>query len=218
MKGQALRHWPLFFLLLILLSFKVDAALYLQTGLGLHSDNHSNSSVFDLDYSRASPQLYLGAQFFVPWFIVGVDVHNWKRKWNYNIDNEDYRHEVSVMEVGPRAILFLNSKRNFYLSASYRGYLKGDVVDGQSKTTVRGRSVNYGVGLQMPLSRQLFFGLSFNYHNSTLRREISDLQTEEINYSMQGFYPVIEFSYRFNRFFNWGRRSRQSFPRSWIHN
>lgn len=203
--------------LTFLLCFKVEASLYVQGSFGFHSDSHSDSTVFDLDYSRVSTQGFVGVHFFVPWIIVGGNVNSWKRDWSYTINDDDFTSSFDFLEIGPRVILFLNSSRNFYLSAAYHGYVKGSSQLGDEDVEIRGRSKHYALGLQMPLSRQLFFGLSFNYHQTTIRREITDLQTQEMNYGITGMYPAIELSYRFNRLFNWRRSGRQSFPRSWIH-
>ena len=116
---------------------------------------------------------------------------NTKESTDYN------KGDYSILELGPRFMLFFNEERNLSLSINYNPYCKGvRKKTGSVKQDVDGSSININLGLQLSFTEKIYLGASLNYHKIMLTTgKVSGTETS-IGDDYSYFFPAIEFSFR----------------------
>lgn len=123
---------------------------------------------------------------------------------NFNLkgQGDSSKRQLNLLELGPRALFFLNPNKNIYFSIAWHLYSKGTeklISGGDQK--VSGRSLLYSLGLQFVIANNISFGFSLNYHFIKMSEKDVQGTKTEINDRYNLFYPLIEFSFRPSSYF-----------------
>ena len=176
---------------LFLFSFSLSAEsdFWFQQGYQFHqsSDVDNESLIFNDTFIGISISHY---------FVFGQNIiystrTNTKESTDYN------KGDYSILELGPRLMLFFNEERNLSLSINYNPYCKGIRKKvGSANQDVDGSSININLGLQLSFTEKIYLGASLNYHKIMLTTgKVSGTETSiSDNYSY--LFPAIEFSLR----------------------
>lgn len=190
------------------------AKVQLHYSLGLDSESWGEDR-FPTEISGQKNEFFLGVAFGPGHrFVLGQNIYLASRTIKREYLNDEVELELSRTELGPKLLFFLNGGRNFYLSFAYHFSVKGArKFNEDDELSISGDAMLLSFGMQMPLTRSLFFGLSFNHHTLNINKStLAGVESTE-NDSYKNFYPALQLSYR------WGggrnARYRSSFPGSW---
>lgn len=178
-------------LLLFLPINKAHSSIYAQYSLSYMSDE---DNVNEFSYSRLGNLLFIGAN---------VDIaQRWVLGWNFYLWSRDTQssgttESVSLTELGPRFLIFINEDRNFYFSAAYHPYVRGTLTKNSTEEEVSGSGYIVTLGYQFKASKTIYFGASLNYQSTTLDTStVSNVETD-VSYAYTKILPMIELSIRF---------------------
>lgn len=168
-------------------------ALFLQYS-GFYHTHEDDGEQFE--YSRTYNYLVVGGaldnkeSFFISWSTL-----LWSK--TYKSGSGSTENEISIMELGPKVIWFMDDRKTIYISAAYHPYAKGDrTVDGTSQD-VSGTSYLATLGYQLKVSRSFYLGASLNYHALSLSEKTVENTATDISESHTAVIPMLEFSIRF---------------------
>lgn len=184
-------------------SFLLLFSLYLPNVYGgfyfQHSFNYETESedAESLEYGTMRNYALLGATFGKKGnWIIGQSIYSWSRSLkNTAMTGES---SVSMLELGPRVLFYVNDGKNFYISGTYNFYAKGSrKINGGTSSDIEGTSYLLSTGLQLKVSKRFYIGFSYNYHVLNITETSSNSVASTVSQSYTYAFPAIEFSLRF---------------------
>lgn len=175
------------FLFLLFPGF-VHAAFILQYGLNYSSETDDTSND-DYEKSRTFHKVFLGAsvnQKKTLYF--GWNINSWSSELTRGSDTEEY----SLLEMGPRLTYFFNENYNFYVTAEWNPYARGDRTKGTEDAEISGSSYSAGIGYRFRISRLWGLGASLHYHNFGLSTETINSTESKESDSVKNVMPMLE--------------------------
>ena len=178
-----------FITILLLCPWTVRAAFLFNYGLNYSSETKGPT---DNEYegSKTFHKLFLGAsvnQRKTLYF--GWNINQWSSK-NKQGETE---LEHSILEMGPRVHWYLNENQNWYISAEWSPYARGDRRTSEDQE-VSGSSMGFGLGYRFRLSRLVGLGASIQYHSLSLDEEKVESTENDISDKATHLMPMLEFS------------------------
>jgi hypothetical protein len=177
--------------LLLAIPFPAKASFLLQCGLNYQSLEDTSDSG-EGESSRTFHKVLLGASvnsrktlFF------GWNINSWSSTLKQGNGNED---TYSVLEMGPRIQWFTNDNHNFYLSAEWNPYAKGEREKGGTSRDISGSSMGFGLGYRFRLSRMIGLGASIHYHALSVSEEKIDSTENDVSDKVSNLMPMLELS------------------------
>lgn len=171
----------------------LHAGFYSQYSLSYKSSTESIDSAEE-EQTGLHNIVLLGASFgkHGRW-VIGQSIHH----WSLTGKSATGERSTSVLELGPRLMVFLNRELNFYFSAAYHLYAKGSRdVDSESQD-ISGSALLLSLGYQLKLSRSTYLGLSLQYHSMSISEiTINDQKTDSSD-KVSNLLPAIDLSLRF---------------------
>lgn len=173
------------FALLLLLPTLAQAKFMLQYGLHYSSDTEKTEDD-DVKTSKTFHKLFLGGSvnqrktlFF------GWNINSWSN--DKGVDDGNY----SMTEMGPRLTYYFSENYNFFATAEWNPYAKGD----REPEEVSGSSLGVGIGYRFKLSRSLGFGAGIYYHSLSLKEAKEGNTEENISDSKTSLMPMLELTF-----------------------
>ncbi len=182
-------HW----LLLILISFPrlAHARLLFEYGLN-YSQEKDTTEDDDYAKTRTFHKAFLGAAINSKQNIFfGWNINSWSSKLTSAPDSES---SYSMLEMGPRFLIFMGESYHWYLSAEWNPYAKGDRDKGGSSREIQGSSMGAGLGYRFKLSGAVGLGAGIHYHSLALKEEKVDTTESNITDKITNIMPMIELS------------------------
>jgi hypothetical protein len=186
-----MRLTSLFFFCLFF-TFNAKAGLLLQGGLSYtsYSDASENG---DSDLTRLYNKLFLGASLNDKRTLYfGWNINSWSSSLQQGTSEED---SYGVLEMGPRLQLFFNENFNFYLSAEWNPYIKGERDKNGSSGDIEGSSYGIGAGYRFRLTKALGLGIAFHYQNLSVTKETINSSESTTSDSISNILPMLELSF-----------------------
>jgi hypothetical protein len=171
-------------------SFAMETNIWLQHGLQLHQSLESD------DQSVVFNNTFVGIT-ISHYFVFGQNLiyatrSNTTEASSYN------KGDFSLLELGPRVMVFFNQNRNLSLSLNYNPYCKGTrKIVGGSDQTVDGTSFNVNLSLQLSFWQNVYLGASLNFHQIMLSTGKVGGTESNISDNYSYLFPAFEFSVRF---------------------
>lgn len=182
-----------FLLFLFTLSMKAYSGFYFQHSFNMENATENNES---LDYSTMRNIAFLGAGF--------GKMGKWILGWNYigsskelNNSYMSNKSSIALTELGPRVQIYLNDKKNIYISGVYNFYVTGERDVAGETQEVTGTSMLATLGIQLKVTKKWFFGISYNYHSISIDTSTVNTIQSDVSNSYTYTFPAVEFSIRF---------------------
>lgn len=186
----------LFLTYLVINNHPLYAGLYFHYGFNIDNFVDSESKY---TFSTMKNLFFMGA-FIGPSknIVFGQNVIYWsKLHQNQSTDPAD-KSGLSILELGPRFILYMGEQREYFFSATYHPYVKGTrQIGATDKETISGSSYVVTIGYHLKVTKTFFLGGSLNYHGMTITESTVGTETETVSYAYSTYYPMLEFSLRF---------------------
>lgn len=118
---------------------------------------------------------------------------------NRTVEAGGQSYELSVLELGPKVMLFFGANSPIYLAVAWNPFLSGDRanLDGTTED-VSGSSILGSLGAQIKVTKTFRFGASFNYHSISITEATdSDNLESDVSQSFTDIYPMIEMAFQF---------------------
>ncbi len=182
-----------FLLLILIIIPQANAAFIIQHSFFYNSDE---DDVEDFTYSRMNNLLFMGASLNRnQTFFLGQSVHLISKSHQASSSSEE--SSLSLTELGPRLIYFLDIERTWSFSLTYNPYARGNrTIDG-TEEDISGSSIIGGFGYQLKLTKTLRLGASLNYYMmSVSSKTVSNTKTE-VSESYSTIIPMIDFALQF---------------------
>ena len=103
-----------------------------------------------------------------------------------------------MLELGPRIMYFINKSRTISLSFVYNLYAVGSrtLANGTNQDAT-GTSFLINLSYQLPISKKVYLGASYNYHQVGLAKVVQSTTESSTSDTYTYMYPGLEFSIRF---------------------
>lgn len=177
-----------FLLLFLLTPGFVHAAFILQYGLN-YSSEKDDSSNDDYEKTRTFHKIFLGASVNQrKTLYLGWNINSWSSELTRASDSEEY----SLLEMGPRLTYFFNENYNFYLTAEWNPYARGDRKKGPESAEISGSSYSAGIGYRFRLSRLWGLGAGVHYHHFGLSTETINSTEKKLSDTVGNVMPMLE--------------------------
>ncbi len=149
-----------------------------------------------LEHTNMRNTFFIGASYEKDGqFILGQNIHIWKKE---SEDQTLAEEEIySMLEIGPRMILYLNKNRNLYISAAYHFYAKGEREFGGVTEEIKGSALMASIGLQRKIFGRVHLGFSLSYHKFSMSESIINNNSTIEEQSHTSIFPALDLSYRF---------------------
>lgn len=182
-----------YLLIFLLIPCSLHASLYIQHSLFYHTHDDDAEN---FNYSRMNNYLFIGASIDKKKkFYLGQSVHIWSKE--HQADSSSQTSEISITELGPRFIWFLNDAKTWRIGGAWHPYAKGDrTIDGENQE-VSGSSYMGSIAYHFKLSKRFYMGGSINYHAYTVDSKVVENTEEDVSESYTAIMPMLEFSIRF---------------------
>lgn len=182
-------------LVLSLCSWSVMAGLVFQLSGGYASSEDDAESG---TYNALKFQFFSGATFLRSQKLaIGWNVMQNNRELKVG-ESTTSAADLSILEMGPRLLFFLNETRSFVLSMNWNPFVDGDrtTTNGVGQD-VDGSSMHFALSFQAKVSRKLFVGGGLNYHVVTITESVEGSTVTEVSQDYTDIYPSIDISWRF---------------------
>lgn len=98
----------------------------------------------------------------------------------------------SILEMGPRVHWFLNENQNWYFSAEWNPYAKGEREKSGSNRDISGSSYGVGLGYRFKISRLIGLGASIHYQSLNISEEKIGSSEDDVSDSVRNIMPMLE--------------------------
>jgi hypothetical protein len=178
------------FLFLVLVPMQVRASFLLNYGLNYSSEKESSDDKYEK--SRTFHKLYLGASVnSTRTLFFGWNINSWSSAVEHGTSQES---TYSLLEMGPRAFWFLSENYNFFLTAEWNPYARGDREKNGQKQDISGGSFGAGVGYRFKINRFMGLGASLHYHTLTVKEQKIDSTETNVSDKVTNLMPMLELS------------------------
>jgi hypothetical protein len=192
LEGYYLKNFLCF--LLLFLSINLQAGFLGELAFNYHSDAENAD---DTAYSRLDYRVYVAASFnqnrrvFFGQNIMFVN-REMKSSGTGQTDS------ISVMELGPKLLLFFNESSTFGLALGWNPYAKGSRTRSGQSEDVSGSSMVGAIVVQAKVTKKFYVGASLNYHSLTITESTDSSNTQEdVSHTYTTMYPMFDLSFRF---------------------
>lgn len=105
---------------------------------------------------------------------------------------------ISLMELGPKLLIFFNESNTFGIALGWNPYAKGSRTRSGATEDVSGSSMVGAIVIQAKITKKFYVGASLNYHSVTIAEATdTDNTTTEVSHSYTTIYPMFDLSFRF---------------------
>lgn len=176
-------------------AFSAKASVYLQNTFNYQMSVDDDNSA-TLEHTSMRNTFFIGASYEKNGqFILGQNIHIWKKE---SEDQTLGEQEVySMLEIGPRVILYLNKNRNLYISAAYHFYSKGEREFAGVTEEIKGTALMGSIGLQRKILGNVHLGFSVSYHKFSMSESVINNNSTIDEQSHTSIFPALDLSYRF---------------------
>lgn len=172
----------------------VSASFFIQhsTSYYTHDDN-----VDELKYLKMNNFSFIGASLDKKRsFFLGQSLHIWNKE--HKDSNDSTQSTISITELGPRALLFLDDSKSWVISGTFNPYAKGTrTVKGISQE-VSGMSYLVSFAYQIKVTKKFHLGASVNYHSLSISKKVVSEQETSTSDTYTNIIPMLDLSIRFN--------------------
>lgn len=182
----------LFIVFLLFLPFTAQAAFLLQYGLNYSSQSDDSDGEEEYENSRTFHKALFGASvndrktLFLGW-----NINKWSSS---NKQGTSTENTYSILEMGPRIQWFMNENYNWYLSAEWNPYAKGD-REKDVKKEISGSSIGVGLGYRFKLSKLIGFGAAIHYHSFSIKEEKTGSTENDVSNNLTNLMPMLELTF-----------------------
>jgi outer membrane protein assembly factor BamA len=181
----------LLFLFLLILPLTAKASFLFQYGLNYSSEKDDSSSG-EFEESRTFHKAFLAASVdSKKTLFFGWNINSWNSKLSQGSAAES---TYSMLEMGPRLQWFLNENYNWYLSAEWNPYAKGDRDKSAVNREISGSSLGFGLGYRFRISRYMGFGAGIHYHSLSVKEEKINSTENTVSDGVTNLMPMLELS------------------------
>lgn len=176
---------------LLCLPLTSHASILIQYGLNYSSQKDASFSG-DFEESRTFHKVFIGASVNQrKTFFFGWNINSWSSSLSQGIAPED---TYSMLEMGPRLEWFLNDNYNWYMSAEWNPYGKGDREKGGNEREISGSSMGFGIGYRFRISRFVGVGAAIHYHSLSIKEEKIGSTENNVSDKVTNLMPMLELS------------------------
>lgn len=191
------RHHFVLLPILFCWSFSIHAGFYFH--YGVNPDSFSDTAG-KFTFNSLNNTLFIGA--FVganKRIVFGQNVISFSKAHQATVGGTEDQSILTLLEMGPRFILYMGESLEYFLSAAYHPYVKGTRKAGTDAESeiVSGAGYLVSFGYHIKVSKLFHLGASFNYHGVNLSEATVGGESSAVTYAYSGYYPMLEFSLRF---------------------
>lgn len=121
--------------------------------------------------------------------------------WNYassNLtENPGTETSLSVTDMGPKLLMFLNKEHNWLIGFTYNLITKANYDSGVSTLELRGSSIKIDAGYMTAFTSSFYLGARINYYKPSFNEEIQNTTLTAASDSRTVIYPSFSLVYRF---------------------
>ncbi len=182
-------------ILFLLITATTEAKFYLQHSIGYNS---YTENVQNTKYGHLQNMLFVGASIGGSkrfYFGQSVYIHN----FTFNTSDSS-SGTMSVTEIGPRFIYFLNDRMTWNISFAWHPYAKGTrtLPTATESTDVTGSAMIASLAYQLPVTKRFYLGASLNYYSYSITEDTTAAGvTSEVSQSYTQIVPMFDISIRF---------------------
>lgn len=180
------------FLCLMFLPSLAFGSFFVQHSVSYFTDG---DNVETFSYNNMKNYFFIGASLDKSQrLFLGQSVMYWSR--SYKSDSQTNESTISLMELGPRLIFYIDKVRCWSVSFSYNPYTRGTrTIDGENHD-ISGMSFIGTLSYQISVTKNISLGASINYHSVSISEQsISNTETDVSN-SYTGIIPMFDLSIR----------------------
>lgn len=178
-------------LLLLIAPLSANASFLVQYGLNYSSQSDDSDGDEKHEESRIFHKALIAASVNQrKTFFFGWNINQWSSS---NSQGSGKENTYSILEMGPRVQWFSSDEHNWYLSAEWNPYAKGDRKQAESKK-ISGSSYGLGLGYRFRLSRMIGFGASIHYHAMNVSESKTGSTEKNVSYAISNVMPMLELS------------------------
>lgn len=181
--------------MLFTLSFHSYADYMIGYSLDMHQETDGGDAE-EFSLTRTGHHVFIGLSMDRKQrFFVGQNIISWTKAQTKG--ESDDEKTVSLLELGPKFLYYLNKDRVFYLSYVYNFHVKGTSEESGDSSDINGTSSLISLGYHYKLGDSFLLGASFNVHSVSITTKTTDSNQEEVTDTYQSTFPMIEFLLRF---------------------
>ena len=184
----------LFFVFFLFSVPKVQAGLYFQHSF-IYYSTEDDSEQFT--YSMMRNLSVVGSTFGKnDQLVIGWSFLKWSKEHQGSASTTSV--DLSLLEMGPRFIWYMDQDKNISLSAIWNPFVSGDrTTSAGVAEDITGNSYLVSLIYQFKVSKHFFIGASLNYHATSIAEsKVGTTATDETD-SYTDLYPAFDFSFRF---------------------
>jgi hypothetical protein len=107
---------------------------------------------------------------------------------------------LSITEIGPRFIWFINDRMTWNFSFAWHPYAKGkrSLTSSSESTDTSGSSMIVTLAYQLPVTKTFYLGASLNYYSYSVTKDTTSSGTStDVSQSYTHIVPMFDISFRF---------------------
>lgn len=181
------------FLIFILLCLPLisHASILIQYGLNYSSEKDVSENG-DFEESRTFHKVLIGASVNQrKTFFFGWNISSWSSSLSQGTNPED---TYSMLEMGPRLLWFFDENYNWYATAEWNVYAKGDREKSSDDSEVSGSSIGMGIGYRFRISRFVGLGAGIHYQSLDIKEEKIGSTVNNVSNKITNIMPMLELS------------------------
>lgn len=177
----------------ILISSNSYAGIHYQHAVDIYNSS-DNAEKFSFNSMRNF--LFVGATVgIMQKLVIGQSAVIWNKS---NKSGGGDNSTLSMVELGPRLIVFFDEGRTFSTSFAFNPYAKGKrKLPGGDSEEISGYSYFISVSYQLKITKMFYAGASFFYHGLAITNSTVGNTENKVSHSYTNYFPLIEFSLRF---------------------
>lgn len=185
----------LLFLFIIIVSTQVYAGAFINYSLNYHSETDGGDTE-EFSLSRLNNSLFLGASMDSGQkYIIGTNFISWNKTQSKG--DGDTEKEISLIELGPKFLMYFSQARAFFVSLTYNFYSRGTGTVNGDSAEFNGSGLMGAFGYHMKVSKRFAMGASLNYHSTTITSSVVDNTESDVSDTYVSIYPMIEMVLRY---------------------
>jgi hypothetical protein len=181
--------------LLLLLSSSSFAKFYAQHSISYES---YSENVEDTKFGSMGNLLFVGASIGgAEKFFFGQSVYIHSFTFNTSASNTG---TLSMTEIGPRFIWFLNDRKTWNISFAWHPFAKGKrtLPSATDSTDTTATSMIASIAYQFPVTKFFYLGASLNYYSYSITKDTTASGTAtNVSQKYTHIVPMFDLSFRF---------------------
>lgn len=177
--------------ILLCLPLSSHASILIQYGLNYSSQKDASDNG-DFEESRTFHKVLIGASVNQrKTFFFGWNINSWSSSLSQGTATED---TYAMLEMGPRLLWFFNENYNWYATAEWNPYAKGDREKNSNDSEISGSSMGVGLGYRFRISRFIGVGAGIHYHTLSIKEEKIGSTENNVSDKVTNLMPMVELS------------------------